>query len=58
MSEPEQQDKPTLHVLKTRTLTFADMMKMFRRLSGREPTGEEVEEARAEGRKPSKSDQP
>lgn len=49
MSEPQQHDKPPeLHVLNPRTMTFADAIEMFRRLSGREPTPEEVEGARAE----------
>jgi hypothetical protein len=29
-------------------MTFDDVMEMFRRLTGREPTAEEVEEARSE----------
>ena len=49
MSEPQRHDNPPeLHVLNPRTMTFEDMMAMFRRLTGREPTAEEVEEAKRE----------
>jgi hypothetical protein len=49
MSDQQKHDKPPeLHVLNPRTATFADVMEMFRSLTGREPTAEEIEEARRE----------
>jgi hypothetical protein len=49
MSEPQRHDKLLeLHLLNPHTMTFADLMAMFRRLTGREPTAEEVEEAKRE----------
>jgi hypothetical protein len=48
MSEQQRNDKPTLHLLHPQEITFENIMEMFRKLTGREPTPEEVEEARAE----------
>jgi hypothetical protein len=49
-------DKPELVLIEGKDITFEDITGMFRRLTGREPTPEEVEEARqrwAAKRKPS-----
>jgi hypothetical protein len=46
MSDERQQ--PELHVLHPRTMTFADVLNLFRKLTGRELTAEEIEEARTE----------
>jgi hypothetical protein len=40
--------KPQLHLLHPDHITFENLMEMFRRLTGPEPTPEEVEEARRE----------
>jgi hypothetical protein len=49
MNEPQQPDKqPELHLTDAKQLTFAQMMDLFRKLTGREPTAEEIEEARTE----------
>ena len=42
----EPKEKPRYYVANPRTLTFDDVMEMFRQLTGREPTPEEIEEAR------------
>jgi hypothetical protein len=39
---------PELFLLQCEDTTFADLMEMFRKLTGREPTAEEIEEARRE----------
>lgn len=52
MSEQQQNDKPELHVLNPRTATLAQVINLFCKLTGREPTPEEVEEARAEWERP------
>jgi len=44
-------DKPTLHLLHPDEVTLDNIIQMFRKLTGREPTPEEVEEARAEWEK-------
>ena len=44
-------DKPELHLLRPNEITFENVMEMFRRLTGRDPTPEEVEEARREWEK-------
>ena len=44
MDEPR---KPELHLADPRGLTFEKLLEMFRRLTGREPTPEEVERVRA-----------
>src|SRR5262249_7931848 len=41
-------DKPTLHLPPPDEITNDNIMEMFRALTGRDPTPEEVEEARAE----------
>ena len=41
-------DKPELVFLEGDGITFEDITDMFRRLMGREPTPEEIEEARRE----------
>jgi hypothetical protein len=41
-------NKPELHLLHPDEITFENLLEMFRDLTGREPTPEEVEEARAE----------
>ncbi len=52
MNEPQLRDKqPELHVLNSRTMTFEQMMDLFRRLTGREPTAQEIEEARRDWEK-------
>jgi hypothetical protein len=48
MNEQQQDNQPELHVLNPRTATLEDVLNLFRKLTGREPTPEEVEEARAE----------
>jgi hypothetical protein len=48
MSEQQHDKPPELHVLNPRTATLAQIIDLFRRLTGREPTPEEVEEARRE----------
>jgi hypothetical protein len=48
MSEQQHDKLPELHILNPRTATFENVMEMFRRLTGREPTAEAVEEAERE----------
>ena len=48
MRRKPKNDKPTLHLLHSNEITFENIMEMFRKLTGREPTAEEVEEARLE----------
>jgi hypothetical protein len=44
----EQTDKPALHLVDAKEITFEQIIDLFRQLAGREPTAEEVEEARRE----------
>jgi hypothetical protein len=49
MNEQQQHDKqPELHLTNAKQLTFEQMIDLVRRLTGREPMPEEVEEARRE----------
>lgn len=41
-------DKPALHLTDAKAVSFEQMMNLFRKLTGREPTAEEIEEARRE----------
>ncbi len=45
---PKPDEMPTLVLLPGPQMTFEDVMRMFERLTGREPTAEEIEEARRE----------
>jgi hypothetical protein len=45
---PKADGKPRLHMSNTKGATFEDMIDLFRKLTGREPTAEEIEEARRE----------
>ena len=49
MSQPEtpESEKPEIVLADTKRMSFESVLDMFRRLSGREPTPAEVEEARA-----------
>lgn len=40
--------EPELHLRDANQMTFQNMMDLFRKLNGREPTPEEIEEARTE----------
>jgi hypothetical protein len=40
--------KPERHLLDAKEATFGDVIDLFRKLTGREPTPEEIEEARRE----------
>ena len=44
----EPKEQPRYHVANPRTMTFEDVMEMFRQLTGREPATEEIDEARRE----------
>ena len=48
MSEEQQSDKPAFFLVDAKEITFEQTIDLFRKLTGREPTAEEVEEARAE----------
>jgi hypothetical protein len=41
-------EQPELHLSDAKEMTLADVFNLFRKLTGREPTAEEVEEARRE----------
>lgn len=41
-------DKPALHLLNGSEITFEMLGQLFAKLTGREPTAEEIEEARRE----------
>jgi hypothetical protein len=56
MSEQQQHDKPTLHLIDTKKMTLDHVLNLFRKLTGREPTLEAIENVRrrwAVKRKPS-----
>lgn len=46
-AKPEEA-KPELHLLDAKQATFEDVIDLFRKQTGREPTAEEIEEARRE----------
>jgi hypothetical protein len=48
MPKKTKPDKPELHLLHPDEITFESIMQMFRDLVGREPTPQELEEARRE----------
>ncbi len=48
MSEQQHDKPPELHILNPRTATLAQVIDLFRRLTGREPVPEEIEEAQVE----------
>jgi hypothetical protein len=48
VSEEQQTDKPALYLVDAKEITFEQTIDLFRKLTGREPTAVEVEEARRE----------
>jgi hypothetical protein len=51
MNKQQQNDKPTLHLTDAKEVTLTDVLDLFRKLTGREPTAEEVKGAWAEREK-------
>jgi hypothetical protein len=49
VSEQQHDQPPELHALNPRTMTLAQIIDLFRKLTGREPTAEEVKEANLTG---------